>query len=308
MANRERTALGALSALLAFATGAYALRVASGQRSGTPSAAPGTTPGRGFTPPATVAASRRLVLRVPTERFDPLRPPPAGYYGIRWRESRPPGWPEGIGTYPRSSFRSLFYQAVALMTPAARAEMDNLGYSVDVAEQAVRVAIPTLYRLALHESSGQFYRPADNFDDRPIELRGGGPRISASGAWQFNEAATSVLAQGLSINGTPVHGPLIPESHAARGAHHGSVLAQIAPVIHYILVAAWAIQNGRDPVQAIWAMHTGATQFRNWVNTGTPPNVTDTPLMMRTEPAIIERYLDTGDPDLLDLPYANQPG
>lgn len=301
--NRELAALGTL---LAFAGVAYALRGATAPRSGASTVVPGS-PGSGFAPPVVAAPSRKLVLRVPTELFDPLRPPPAGYYGPRWRETRPPGWPEGIGTHPQGSFRSLFDQAVRLMVPAARTEMDNLGYPVDVAEQAVRVAVPTLYRLALHESAGQFYRPADAFDDRPIELRDGGPRISASGAWQFNEAAVGVLAQGLSINRMPIHGPLIPESHAARGAHHGSVLAQIAPVAHYILVAAWSIQNDRDPVQDIWAMHTGATQFRNWVNTGTPPNVTDTPLMMHTEPSIIRRYLNTGDSSLLDLPYANQP-
>lgn len=272
---------------------------------GTGSAAdkvPGTSPQQGNVPVTGVVTAPAGV--------DPLLlPAPAGYYGRRF-SSPPPGWPPQIGTRQEDEFVEVFDAALSRMLPIARTELARLGYSTAEAEAAIRLGVPTVHRLALHESSGQFYRPANTFDDSATAVRGcddwrPGCRISASGAWQFNQGAVQRMTRDFRVNGQLVHGPLLPASAGEQGVHHGHVDAQFMPIVHYIAVAAWAARNGLDPVQAIWVMHSGSGYLSSWARGEVSSRIQSKQALLEAESDLVDEYLATGDRSLLAEPFAD---
>lgn len=238
-----------------------------------------------------------------------LLPAPPGYYGRRF-SSPPPGWPAQIGTRREEEFDAIYGAALDRMLPIARRELDRLGYSQTQIEDAIRVGVPTLHRLAQHEASGQFYRPANTFNDAADAISGcdgwrPGCRISASGAWQFNQGAVQRLTRDFRVNGQDVHGPLLPASAGERWVHHGHVDAQFMPIVHYIAVAAWAARNQLDPVQAIWIMHSGSGHLSSWAEGNPSDRIRQKQPMLEAESDLIDDYVRTGDRALLDSPFAD---
>lgn len=229
-----------------------------------------------------------------------------GYYGRRFRSTPPPGWPVHVGTRRAEEYRTIFDLVYPAYADRAVSELARMGVPRHVIEQAEYFAMPTIYRLGLHESDGQFYLPANTFNDLPAEERarmpGSPERVSASGAWQFNQGALERLTRDFTVRGQLVHGPILRPEEALRTVHHGSVEAQFIPITHYVTLAAWAIRNGLDPVHAILIMHSGPGHLSNWA-AGSPSAHTLARMPRYVQEAeIVRRFRQTGDFSVLNAP------
>jgi hypothetical protein len=248
---------------------------------------------------ATVPGGASPAPAAPPVATGTLAPAPGGYYGSRFNANAPPGWPLAVGTRRAEEYRRLYDAAYPSYAARARTELTRVGVPQNIIEEAIRVSFPIIYRLGLHESGGQFYRPANSFNDLPEEQRGGVDRISASGTWQFNQGALQRLTRPFSVRGQLVHGPILAVSETERTVHHGSVDAQFIPITHYIALAAWALRNSLDPTYAILIMHSGPAYLSSWSQGTISSHTAERMDRYQREADITRRYLATGDNNLL---------